>query len=137
MSTTRNFDVYIEHDDGGKCRVARSVAALSAAHAVQIVCEEIRCNEDHFSALPAFAVSETHSIDPRGNDGLGALRSGTGHAVQCSVGLVESAFDGHVPIGVTPVFAVIEHPEHGHIAVSVAEFHALGLPEVGNWHWLG
>lgn len=93
--------------------------------------------EQKTKILEALALSEEHSINPAGRQGFGQLMNGVVEQVRCTARLSELATNGSVPDGVTPVFAIVEHPEHGHIAVAPEEFAALGLPEVAGWDWMG
>lgn len=93
--------------------------------------------EQKAKIVEALALSDEHSINPAGRQGFGKMMNGVCEQVRCTARLSDLATNGSVPDGVTPAFAVVEHPEHGHIAVAPEELEALGLPEVAGWDWLG
>lgn len=124
------YDVFIEQDDG-RLVLVDTIKAASARAAIEHHCNAYEISDKYLTAHPAFAVSDTHSVDPKATNGLGGIRPSQGHAVKCSVELA-ALYDAKP----TLVFAVVNHPEVGRIAVSKREFRALGLPEVVGFGWL-
>lgn len=93
--------------------------------------------EQKAEIVAALAISEEHTISPQANWGQGGLRGAGAAPVRCTVAVSSEVNNGINPPFVTPSFVVVDHPRHGHIAVSRLEFAALGLPEVEGWDWLG
>lgn len=74
-------------------------------------------------------LSKTHKANLSSMVGQGLItdKDAPGKKIPCSLGCEQNATaEGH---DYTQVFAVIKHPNHGHIAVTQQEFGALGLPE--------
>lgn len=81
--------------------------------------------------IAAFSVSDSYSVDPDLIQRTGAVRPTSACPVKCSVDVGARYAEKR-----TNVFAIINHPGVGHVAVSPSEFEAFGLPEVKNWEWL-
>lgn len=75
--------------------------------------------------LNGFAVSGTHSVSPGAMFGQGLIVDDP-DGYPCSNGCAAQVDN---PDSYSQVFAVVNHPELGFMAVTPAEFWALGLPE--------
>lgn len=81
--------------------------------------------------LSGFAVSDTHSVNTAAMCGQGLI-VGDSNGYPCSTGCAEQS-DSDDPDVYSQVFAVVNHPGFGFMAVNTLEYWALGLPEFSGY----